>query len=151
MTWMHTWLDAYKPAASARIHLLLAAAMWTVVGSTLAFFGTRWELAAHLPHVWLLLAVAAGVGLFKSWLLLRRTAKRTIGRIRTRGDGCCIGGFLSWRTWLFVALMMGLGRVLRAGLVPRGVVGLVYVAVGVALLLTTPLLWRAWYRHQPIE
>lgn len=143
---MNDWLDACKPAASARTHLLLAAMMWTIVGAVLMLLGVRWALAACLPHVWLLLVVAAGVGACKSRLLLRRTAKRTIGRIHARGDGYCLGGFLSWRAWMFVALMMGTGRVLRGGLVSREVAGFIYTAVGAALLLTTPLLWRAWYR-----
>jgi hypothetical protein len=149
MNQMESWFHACKPAAPARMHLLFAAMLWTGVGGALVFFGARWALAAHFSHGWLLLAAAVGVGLFKSRLVLRRTAKRTIGRILTRGDDRCIGGFLSWRTWLFVALMMGLGRALRGGLAPRGLVGVIYVAVGAALLLTTPVLWRAWHRHPP--
>ena len=140
-------MEAYKPAASARTHLLLAAAMWTVVGTLLLSFGVRWTLAGQIPLDWLLLATTVAAGWLKARFVLRRPARRMIERIRTRGDGRCVGGFLSIRSWAFVALMAGAGRLLRGELLPRTIVGLVYVAVGTALLLASHELWRAWYRH----
>jgi hypothetical protein len=142
---MSEWREAYKPAAPARLHLLLAAGMWTVVGVLLLFFGGRWVLLAHIPHVLLWLALAAAAGLLKARFVLRRTARSTIARIKSRGDGRCIGGFLSWRAWMLVALMALAGRVLRQGLAPSAVVGLIYVLVGSALLLAATQLWHAWY------
>ena len=141
---MLNWLELHKPAVSARSHLLLAATMWTVVGSLLLAFGARWLLSAHVRYAWELLAVAAVVGLLKARFVLGRAARRTIERIRSRGDGRCIGGFFSLRTWAIVALMAGAGRVLRGGLIPLPVVGFVYAAVGTALLLAARQLWRAW-------
>jgi len=148
---MSDFLNSYKPAASARWHLLLAAMMWTVVGAALLFVGVRWELAGHIPHVSLLLTLAVVIGLLKGRFVLERAAERIIERIRTRGDGRCLGGFLSLRTWGFVALMAGTGRLLRGGLLPRTIVGFVYAAVGVALLLAARRVWYAWYRHCPHE
>ncbi len=144
---MRNRLEAYKPAAAARTHLLLAAAMWSVVGTLLLLFGVRWTLAGQIPLAWLLLASAVAAGLLKARFVLRRTAVRMIERIRTRGDGRCLGGFLSIRSWAFVALMAGTGRLLRGELLPRAIVGLVYVAVGSALIFASCGLWRAWYRH----
>ena len=107
-------LVTYKPAASAQLHLLLAALMWTVVGALLLLFGLRWTWAGHSWYTSLLLALAIVAGLLKARFVLRRTAGRAIERIRTRGDGRCLGGFLSWQSWLFVLLMMGAGRLLRS-------------------------------------
>jgi hypothetical protein len=140
-------LNAYKPAASARVHLLLAALMWTVVGALLLFFGVRWVLASQTAHAAWLLAAAALAGVLKGELVLRRAARRMIERIRARGDGRCVGGFLSWRTWAFVAVMAAAGRLLRGSAVPRIVVGVIYAAVGTALLLSVRRLWHAWYVH----
>ena len=66
-----------------------------------------------------------------------------IERIRIRGDGRCLGGFLSLRTWGFVALMMVVGRVLR-GTLAHEIVGPLYIAVGSALIISSRLTWRAW-------
>ena len=139
-------LAIYKPAASAQMHLLLAAALWTIVGALLLSFGVRWAWAGHAWYTSPLLVVAVVAGLLKARFVLRRTASRAIERIRARGDGRCVGGFLSWQSWLFVLLMMGTGRLLRGGLLPRTVTGLVYAAVGTALLVAAWQLWDAWYR-----
>jgi hypothetical protein len=140
-------LEDYKPAASARTQLLLAALLWTVVGAMLLFFGVRWSILAEIPYVWLLLALAITAGVFKALFILERTARRTIDRIRERGDGRCIGGFLSIRTWLFVGLMMLTGYLLRHSALPRAIVGLIYAAVGTALLVASRRLWGAWSGH----
>jgi hypothetical protein len=140
---MWNWLELHKPAASARSQLLLAAITWSVVGTLLAVFGAKWLLASHVRYVYLLLATAALLGFLKARFILGRAAQRTIERIRSRGDGVCIGGFFSPRTWAIVALMAAAGRILRGGLVPRPIVGFVYAAVGAALLIATRRLWRA--------
>jgi len=143
---MRDWLEAHKPAASARTHLLLAAGLWTVVGVLLLYFGTRWILAGRQHHVAVLLAGAVAAGLLKGQFVLKRTARRTATRIRQRGDGRCVGGFLSLRSWAFVALMATIGRLLRGGLLPHGAVGFIYVAVGCGLLWAAATLWSAWRR-----
>jgi len=144
---MRDLLNTYKPGGSARVHLFLAALMWTVVGLGLLFFGGRWVMAGRSPYALWLLATAMAAGLLKAWFVLDRVAGWMIERIRIRGDGRCIGGFLSVRSWMFVALMMAGGRLLRGGLLPAVVVGFVYVAVGAGLLVASRRLWGVWYRH----
>jgi hypothetical protein len=145
---MREWLRTYKPAAPARVHLLLAAAMWTGVGGALLYFGVGWVMAGPMVHAGLLLAVAVLAGGVKARLVLDGAAGRLIDRIRRRGDGRCVGGFLSWQTWTLVIAMIVCGRFLRGSLLPRAIVGLVYVAVGTALLLAARTVWVAWYRQR---
>jgi hypothetical protein len=102
---------------------------------------------AHTPYFWLLVAAAVALGLIKARFVLDRTAIRMIERIRARGDGRCIGGFQSLRSWVFVLLMVAAGRLLRGSPLPRIVAGLLYLAVGTALLLATRRLWHAWRTH----
>lgn len=142
---MRGWVNQYKPAASARTRVLAAALMWTIVGGALAYFGVRWVLAGSMPLTAVLLAAAVGVGALKALYALERSARRAVDRIQKRGDDRCIGGFFSPKAWLFVVAMATLGRFLRGGLLPRPVVGLLYVAVGTALLLACRRLWSAWY------
>ena len=144
---MRHLLTRFKPAASARTHLLLAALMWTVVGSVLLVVGVRWLLQADPPYVWVLLVLAVAVGWGKGHFVLARAAQRMLARIISRGDGFCLGGFLAPVSWAFVLAMILLGRLLRGGLLPRSLVGWLYVAVGSALLIGCRLLWRAWYRQ----
>ncbi|MFH1748467.1 MAG: hypothetical protein ABIG44_15645 [Planctomycetota bacterium] len=144
-------LETYKPAARARVHLLLGALMWSVVGSALLAFGVYWVISGDRLLVWALLPVAIVAGWLKARFVLARTAARMIKRIRERGDGRCLGGFLSWRSWLFVAVMVTAGRLLRGGLLSRDVVGLIYTTIGAALLLAGRRIWQAWRGHELIS
>ncbi len=138
-------IERWKPRAAGRTQLLLAGALWTVVGSLLLGFGTFWTLEAFESRTGLL-AVALGViaGLLKGRFVLDRAAGRIADRIVSRGDGRCVGGFLSWRSWLLVALMSGTGRLLRGGLLPHAVVGPLYMAIGTGLLFSSRTAWKRW-------
>ena len=146
---VHDWLHAHKPSASRCTHLLLAAILWSAVGLGLVVFGTRWVLQAEHRYVPAALIAAAAIGAIKSELVLRRTANRIVERIQLRGEGYCIGGFLSVGSWAVVAAMVGLGRWVRHTSAPRFAVGLLYVAVGTALLLASRHAWRAWRHTRP--
>jgi hypothetical protein len=135
-------LDRWKPRGSGRTQLLLAAGLWTAVGTLLLGFGARWTLEALGPRSGLpVVALAVGAGLLKGRFILDRTAVRIADRIARRGDGRCLGGFLSLRSWLLVALMSGAGRLLRGGLAPPAVVGPLYAAIGAGLLFSSRVAW----------
>lgn len=139
---MNRRIASLTPTAPARVHLVLAALLWTVVGVVLAVVGGRWAVHAAPRGLAWWMAAAVLVGLVKARLVLVRVAARIAARIRARGDGRCVGGFLSARSWALVAVMAGGGRLLRASPVPTVVVGLLYLAVGVALASASLALWR---------
>jgi hypothetical protein len=64
-------------------------------------------------------------------------------RIIARGDSRCLGGFLAPKTWLLIIIMMGSGILLRRSGVPRPILGVLYTAVGSALLIGGRKLWKA--------
>ncbi len=138
---MRNWAETHKPAASARTHLVAAASLWTVVGCGLLVVGLHWLTPTAGLGAALLVVAAVGAGALKGRFVMRRAADRIAGRIRARGDGRCLGGFLSLRTWGFVAVMMLAGRFLRHSPAPRLIIGFIYTAVGVALLLGAGRLW----------
>ena len=137
------------PAAAARTHLLLAALMWTIVGCGMAVFGTRHALAMASPLAPWLAVAAVLIGAAKARWVLAKAARRIVARIVERGDGKCLGGFLSPTSWALVAVMVVSGRVLRRWLLPPAVVGLLYLAVGTALVLASLVIWRSWNERNP--
>ena len=138
-------LERWKPRASGRTQLLLSGGLWSIVGTLLLFFGARWTLEAFGSRVSVLaVALGVGAGLLKGRFVLDKAAGRIADRIAARGDGHCVGGFLSWRTWLLVALMSGAGRLLRGGLLPHAVVGPLYTAIGAGLLFSSRTAWKRW-------
>ena len=124
--------------------MVLAGLLWSVVGTLLALFGAVWIWSSDLPHAvfWSIAAIAIGLG--KSWMVLDRAALGIAQRIEDRGDGRCVGGFLSLKTWLLVGVMAGGGRALRMWVLPPGIAGLLYLGIGVALAASSRMLWLRW-------
>ena len=134
------WLARLKPGATTNTNLLVAALMWSFIGFYLMVRG--YLLDQPLPGMFLLLAL--GLGTMKALWLIERAARKNIARIVARPDGMCLGGVYSWGMWGMVVCMMVGGRLLRNSAVPPLVVGVIYVAVGWALLLSSRLIWREW-------
>jgi len=136
------------PKASGRTHLLAAGLLWSLVGLGLFCAGVIWMARAESSwFVPVLLAAAVVTGVAKARFVLDRRAREIVRRIEERGDGRCLGGFLSWKSWLAVAAMAALGQVFRASSLPALVRGAICLAVGLALLIASRLAWMAWIRR----
>jgi hypothetical protein len=148
---MTSWLETYKPVASSRMQLWLAGVMWSCVGAGLFAVGTYWLLKNGEARGFILMFVAAGLGLGKALLVLDRTTLHNIARVKSRGEDRCFGGFLSPRVWILVIGMMILGRILRTIGLPKPILGLIYGAVGIGLLFSSRLIWRAWKNQRQVN
>ena len=129
----------FTPRAGARVQLFSAAAMWAVGASILLIRGV-----GFLHDNWFaaLLALAAAIGVIKSRYLLDRVARKAVLRIHERGRACYFG-FFSWKSWLFVIVMMGGGILLRRSGLPKDVLAVLYVGVGTGLALADRIFWQA--------
>lgn len=137
------WYQRYKPSSSVQGALIAGAVTETLVGGVLLGVGTGWLVEQGWGSAMGLIAAGALVGMAKAWIALLPATRRNIERIRRRGDGRCIGGFLSWRDWLALLVMMLLGRGLRLAGLPMAVVGFIFVAVGTAVLISASIFWQA--------
>ena len=112
----------------------------------LATVGALWLASASLGS-WQLaatLAIAIGLGVAKGgWLLMPRAASNA-RRILASPAHRPLHECFAWPAWLMVAGFMGLGALLRRSSLPRPVLGALYLAVGLALVLGSVASWRAW-------
>jgi hypothetical protein len=136
-------LAVLKPGVSRSTHLFVAPLLWTAIGTMLMIRGWRWIGPGNAR--WLVL-VALGMGTAKSVFVLDKMAKRGVQRIIDRGDGTCVGGVYSWKTWLFVGLMMAFGITIRRLTEPGMIIGTLYMAIGWALLFSSRRPWVEWLK-----
>jgi hypothetical protein len=135
------FLTRFKPGAAISTHLMLAALIWTVVGFFLSING--FFLISMAERFWLV-ALGVVLGTAKGVFVLDRVARKNIKRILEFQDKACIGSVYSYKTWLLVIMMIVLGRFLRKTVLPGEVVGVIYMAVGWGLMLSSRLMWLKW-------
>lgn len=133
------------PHASVRVQLAAAATMWLIGASILVVRGLGYIYDRHW-HAWVL-AAGLALGVLKARLLLDRVATRAVMRIRERGRASFLG-FFSVRSWALVAAMMAGGITLRQlfvrpDAVGAGILGAVYIGIGMALFTADRVFWHA--------
>lgn len=129
----------------ARHGLLLAAIFWTAAGSGLFVVGLVWAVGwGTLQTAWLAPLFLA-LGIAKAEWVLRRVTVRICTRVVERGEMQWLPGFMSLKLWLAIGAMILTGTLLRRYVLSLDVAGLIYVAVGLALLLAARHLWRRWW------
>ena len=132
-------IKRFKPKSSAKTQLLLSGIMWLVVGVVLYGRAIKWLLTAPYSSTTVFIAIGGAtiLGLIKGKVVLDRAAKKAIARITSRGDGTCLLGFFSFKSWLLILLMITMGKLLRMSPAPILVISIIYMAIGVALFFAS--------------
>lgn len=140
-----------RTGLTPRQHLWIAAGIWTLVGIGLLVMGLVFWF--HFPYLGFLDArhlewgaLALSIGLIKGKLILDRTANRVIGRVETLQEPNPLKSVFQMfgaKTIALILAMMGIGIVLRIAGVSFEVRGLIYIAVGTALLWSCRRYWIA--------
>ena len=132
-----------EPGATSRVQLVGAAVMWMVGAAIMLTRGLTYLSDAHWA-LWII-AVAGVLGVIKGHAVMQRSARKGVERIRQR-DGRCFFGFFSWRTWLFIAVMMTGGILLRSSGLDDAVLAIIYLAVATGLIYADTVFWSAALR-----
>ncbi|TAL17006.1 hypothetical protein EPN96_07465 [bacterium] len=142
-------ISKIKPGAPVWLHLFLASLLWSAVGVFLLYRGGAALLELSMPEGAAALGAGVLLGWFKGAKVLRPAAKKSAARIIKRGDGKCVGGFLSWKSWLFVAGMGFFGKWLRGAGVSPLILGPLLTGVGLALLSGAQIFFGAFVKKLP--
>jgi len=130
-------LSQLKPGVSRRTLLLLAGLVWIGVGTMLLSLAAGWLREGHPAH---LLGLVAG-GVLAALLIhhfgFLRVVDKNLGRILPMEGKRCVFSFISWKSYLMVALMMGLGLALRHSPIPKPYLAVLYLGIGLALILSS--------------
>lgn len=130
-----TILERYNPAVASLWLIALAGTTWGFVGLLLCQYSYGWLSPLQPDHAALFalagIAIAAVVYRFG----MSRIAQKNLKRLQAIEGKKCIFGFLSWKSYLNIALMVTLGVTLRHSAVPKDYLSLVYTSMGGGLLM----------------
>lgn len=137
-------ISELKPGAPRSVHLLVAGSIWILVGIFLMLRGIQWLYG--IEKLWIIIPGIL-IGTVKALFMLEPSANKNIKRILEGGNRKCLGAVYSWKTWLLVFLMMGMGCLLRNSTLPKEFLGLFYVSIGWGLLFASRKCWFAWRKE----
>ena len=130
------------------ISIKVVGSIWFIVGIALSIVGTKWLLLTGLgPKFFGLLFLSVLIGGLKGKKVLKKIAKRYYDgaeKIKFNDNDIFLGWvkILGVRGFILIASMMILGSILRHSTIDRPILGVIYLAVGIALLYASKVFFN---------
>ncbi len=138
-------LEKWEPAVDKKILILLSGLMWCTVGIVLCAFAWGW--VSQLGNQWGIWLVLLGLllSLLIHFLGFSRLVGKNIARILPKKEKVCVFAFQAWKSYLIIAIMIGLGITLRRSSIPRQYLIVLYTGIGCALIWSSFGYFRAFF------
>jgi Zn-dependent protease len=138
-------MEKYKPAVTKTFLLLLAGIVWECVGILLLFLAFSW--LSQTSHVDVYLYSGAGIllALLIHHFGFLKIVDRNLQRILLMDGKRCLFSFIPWKSYLVIAVMVAMGALLRHSTIPKKVLAILYIAIGLALILSSVRYIRVFY------
>jgi len=130
-------LDKIKPAVDKRVLLFLAGFMWIGVGTMLLVLSYSWLNAFHVHGAFLFAAIGVAAALVIHHFGFLKIVDKNLGRILPMEGKRCVFSFLTWKSYIMVALMIAMGVMLRHSPIPKPYLSMLYTGIGLALVLSS--------------
>ncbi len=132
------------PAANRKVLVLLAGAVWSIVGAALVAASIHWLRAAVSG-----MAVVIAIGVLGGAIIYRygfsNLARKNIDRIYEQAPGkdkVCIFAFQNKRSYIIVAVMILMGYSLRHSPIPKIYLSPMYMAIGLGLFAASLIYYK---------
>ena len=144
---MKTVLHKYKPGIERHYLLALAGGMWLGVGCLLLAFSYTWLHTRAGVEI----LVFAGTGILAALAISRfgflKIVDKNVRRILPMEGKRCAFAFMSWKSYILVAVMVTMGIVIRHSPFPKTYLSILYTGIGGALILSSIRYWKVFLAH----
>ncbi len=125
-----------KPSAPKFILLLIAGLMWVIVGAFLNRLAYHWLLNEKTFNLIILITSGLILAFLIHFFGFSKIVSKNLKRIAEKPKKPCIFGFMSWKSYLIVIIMMTMGIYLRMSPIPKPYLAIIYIGIGTALILS---------------
>ncbi len=134
---MNRKIAKIKPAVNKRVLLFLAGFMWFGVGTMLLFLSFSWLKAFQVHGSFLVGGIGVAVALVVHHFGFLKIVDKNLSRILPMEGTKCIFSFITWKSYIIVAVMVTLGALLRHSPIPKPYLSMLYIGIGLALILSS--------------
>jgi hypothetical protein len=131
------WKEKFKPAVHKNLLLFLSGLMWVAVGIMLDTFATGWLKTYGRDNWWIYASGGIACALVIHHFGFLRLVDKNLGRISKMQGKRCVFAFMTWKSYLIVAVMVTMGIMLRHSSIPKQYLSILYIGIGTALILSS--------------
>jgi len=126
------------PKVRKNILILISGIMWSGVGIFLIQLTFHWFFGFSNYEITLIVLAGLILGCAIAYFGFSGIANKNIYRINQYEDKVCIWAFQKWQSYFLIALMMGLGLLMRnTPLIPKYILSPIYIGIGLALFVAS--------------
>jgi hypothetical protein len=126
----------FTPAVNKRILVLLAGLMWCGVGIMLIRYAVSWLSLFKTGEQEIFYAIGFIVALPIHRFGFLKIADKNLNRLLPLTQKKCVFGFMTWRSYFIVLIMVSMGITLRHSSLPKQYLSIIYNGIGLALFLS---------------
>ena len=134
---MNRKIAKIKPAVNKRMLLFLAGFMWFGIGTMLLFLSFSWLKAFQIHGSFLVGGIGVVVALVVHHFGFLKIVDKNLSRILPMEGTKCIFSFITWESYIIVAVMVAMGALLRHSPIPKPYLSMLYIGIGLALILSS--------------
>ena len=138
---------AFKPAVANNLLLFIAGIVWAAVGFMLLSLAYSWLSKASNIKIYPFVITGFAGALVIHHFGFLKIAEKNLKRILEMQDKSCIFAFIPWKSYLIIAIMILMGAVLRHSVIPKHYLAVLYIAIGLALALSSVRYIRVFIRE----
>jgi hypothetical protein len=143
---MNDTIRKFDPAVDKRFLVVLSGIIWSAVGILLCNLAVGWLSSLSFQKGIVLGAAGMVLALMIHHFGFLKLVDKNIARITAKNGKVCIFGFQPWRSYMIIAVMIGMGTVLRQSSLPKPYLAIVYIGFGGAMLLSSVRYYRTFIR-----
>jgi hypothetical protein len=130
-------IERFKPGVPKTVLVLIAGILWIGVGVMLDILSYSWLKGELLNR-----AIASAIIGFSGALIIHhfgflRIVDKNLNRILPMEGTRCVFSFISWKSYMLIAVMILMGYLLRHSPLPKLYLSVLYIAIGTALILSS--------------
>ena len=134
---MNRKIAKIKPAVNKRVLLFLAGFMWLGVGTMMLFLSFSWLNSYRVRNSFLFGGMGVIVALVVHHFGFLKIVDKNLGRILPMEGTKCVFSFITWKSYIIVAVMVAMGALLRHSPIPKPYLSILYIGICLALLLSS--------------
>lgn len=127
----------FKPSVRKKYLILISGVVWILIGLLLNHYAFNWlkDNSYENTYIYVISGIVLAIIIHHFGFL--KVVDKNLGRIKTLKTETCAFAFMSWKSYLLVAVMMAMGIALRHSMLPRNLLSVIYIGIGLALILSS--------------
>lgn len=127
----------FRPSVRKKYLILISGVIWILIGLLLNHYAFNWLKDNSYANTYMYIIAGIVLALIIHHFGFLKVVDKNLGRIKTLNPETCVFAFMSWKSYLLVALMMAMGIALRHSTLPRNLLSVMYIGIGLALILSS--------------